>query len=301
MIGETEMKRLCSLLLVLCLIFSLSACGRNDSKTDNIPCTNCGKETSAKDNFCGFCGVEINKSTDIETSQNEETISTDMLQREPAAQFDELKNIIDYNGYHDLFITNDGALYKIGNFSDGTKLRRIDDGIKFVKFSLGTIISDKNDVYIYNENDFSVSLFNNGKWWWYPFDTRIPGDDYLNSAHIFREPNSTIAVYVKENKIFLYQNESSYYSSTQKGPIHEFDDDETIIYFIDGTVKTNKGYYCFKQTVNNSQYDDIPTTYTYSLEKVTDVNEDIIFFKNFNDQCVYSPVYRVDKNGNLFN
>ena len=267
------MKKICSLLLIICLIFLLSACGGNETATDN-------------DNGSS-------------TTQNQ----TDMSQQEPAAQFDELKNIIDYNGYYNLFITNDGALYKIGNFSDGKKLRKISEGVKFVKFSVGTIISDNNDVYIYNEDDFSVSLFNNGGG--YTLNTTIPGDDYLNSAHIIRYPGVTnIAAYVKENEVFLYQEEnshSSFCTSTQKGPIYKFDDDETIIYFIDGTIKTNKGYYCFKETVNTSQYDDIPTTYIYSLEKITDVNEDIIFLKRFDDRCsLFGQDYRVDKNGNLF-
>ena len=272
MIGENKMKKIYSLLLVLCLIFLLSACGGNETATDN--------------------------DTGSSTAQNQ----TDMSQQEPAAQFDELKNIIDYNGYYNLFITNDGALYKIGNFSDGKKLRRIGEGVKFVKFSVGAIISDNNDVYIYNEDDFSVSLFNNGVG--YTLNTTIPGDDYLNSAHIIRYPGGPdIAAYVKENEVFLYQEEnspSSFYTSTQKGPIYKFDDDETIIYFIDGTIKTNKGYYCFKETVNTSQYDDIPRTYTYSLEKITDVNEDIIFLKRFDDRCLFYQDYRVDKNGNLF-
>lgn len=35
MIGENKMKKLCSLLLVICLIFSLSACGGNETTTDN--------------------------------------------------------------------------------------------------------------------------------------------------------------------------------------------------------------------------------------------------------------------------
>ncbi|MBQ5824002.1 MAG: zinc ribbon domain-containing protein [Clostridia bacterium] len=290
------MKKLCSVLLILCLIFSLVACGDNEVITDNDTgefCVECGEAISAKDNFCSFCGVKIDKSTDIETSQNEEPISTDLFQQEPVVQFDELKNIIDYNGYYDLFITNDGALYKIGNFSDGTKLRRVGEGIKFVKFSDGTIISDNNDVYIYNEDDFSVSLFNNGTG--YVFNTKIPSDDYLNSVHIYIDTVNFVTAYIKGKEVFLYEEGSN--TVTQKGAIHRFDDDEIVLYFIDGTVKTNKGYYCFKETINTSQYDDIPTTYMYSLEKITDVNEDIIFFKRFD--CYYTD-YRVDKNGNLF-
>ena len=66
MIGETEMKKFCSLLLVLCLIFSLSACGGNETVTDNDTgsfCTECGEEISATDKFCSSCGASIDKSS----------------------------------------------------------------------------------------------------------------------------------------------------------------------------------------------------------------------------------------------
>ena len=73
MIGETEMKKLCSLLLVLCLIFLLSACGGNETVTDNDTgsfCTECGEEISATDKFCGSCGASVEKSTTDNSTTN---------------------------------------------------------------------------------------------------------------------------------------------------------------------------------------------------------------------------------------
>lgn len=72
------MKKLCSLLLILCLIFSLSACGDNESTMDNDTggyCTECGEEISATDKFCSSCGAPINKTnntdiTDTDTTQD---------------------------------------------------------------------------------------------------------------------------------------------------------------------------------------------------------------------------------------
>ena len=76
MIGENKMKKICSLLLVLCLIFSLSACGGNEPTTDNGTgsfCTECGEEISATDKFCGSCGASIDKANNTSTTDNDAT------------------------------------------------------------------------------------------------------------------------------------------------------------------------------------------------------------------------------------
>ena len=70
------MKKICSLLLVLCLIFSLSACGGNEFTTDNGTgsfCTECGEEISATDKFCGSCGAPIDKANNTSTTDNDTT------------------------------------------------------------------------------------------------------------------------------------------------------------------------------------------------------------------------------------
>ena len=66
MIEEIRMKKFYSLLFVLCLIFLLSACGGNETATDNDTggfCTECGEEISATDKFCSSCGASIDKSS----------------------------------------------------------------------------------------------------------------------------------------------------------------------------------------------------------------------------------------------
>lgn len=79
MIGEDKMKKLCSLLLILCLLLSLSACGNDKSIQDTNSggfCVECGGEISSTDKFCGSCGVSVNKtnstdSTDSTTTESE--------------------------------------------------------------------------------------------------------------------------------------------------------------------------------------------------------------------------------------
>lgn len=73
MIGVTEMKKLCSFLLVLCFLFSLSACGGNETTVDNGRdgfCTECGEDISATDKFCGSCGTPIVKTTTDNSTTN---------------------------------------------------------------------------------------------------------------------------------------------------------------------------------------------------------------------------------------
>lgn len=67
------MKKFYSLLLVLCLIFLLSACGGNETATDNDTgsfCTECGEDISATDKFCGSCGAPVKKPTTDNSTTN---------------------------------------------------------------------------------------------------------------------------------------------------------------------------------------------------------------------------------------
>lgn len=70
------MKKIYSLLLVVCLIFLLSACGGNNSATDNDTgsyCVECGEEISSTDKFCGSCGASIDKTNNTDTTENDTT------------------------------------------------------------------------------------------------------------------------------------------------------------------------------------------------------------------------------------
>jgi hypothetical protein len=93
MIGECKMKKICSLLLVVCLIFLLSACGGNNSATDNDTgsyCVECGGEISSTDRFCGSCGASVNKTNSTPTTTTKPEISI-----EPAMTEDKLLSQID--------------------------------------------------------------------------------------------------------------------------------------------------------------------------------------------------------------
>lgn len=272
------MQKIISIFLLIILIFSLSACGNIKNTSSEVNTNNSNKSTK-----------EPNTSIDVLEPFELNSISYEI-------KLEELKNIVDYNDYYNLFITNDGSLYKIGNFSDGTNLKRIAEEIKFVKFSRGTIISDKNDVYIYDEENFSVSLFNNGMG--YTLNTVIEGDDYINSAHAMEiEPELLITASLKNNALYLYKVGGADREMPTE-PIHCFDEEEKVEFFIDGTIKTNKDYYYFKETINQSQYDDIPTTYSYLIEKISILNDDIIFVKHY-ATFMNSLICTVDKNGCL--
>ena len=105
MIGENKMKKLCSLLLVLCLAFSLSACGDNDNSTQNTDndsfCVECGGEISSTDKFCGSCGASVNNtnSTPATTTKPEiskpTTTTKPETSIEPAMTEDKLLSQID--------------------------------------------------------------------------------------------------------------------------------------------------------------------------------------------------------------
>ena len=75
------MKKLISLLLLVTLFLSLSACGNDNSVIDNDNsgfCTECGKEILSNDKFCGNCGTAVikknNNATENQSSETKEDI-----------------------------------------------------------------------------------------------------------------------------------------------------------------------------------------------------------------------------------
>lgn len=257
------MKKIISILLFIVLIFSLSACNKSNNTSSEL---------------------DTNKPN---TSQSKATDSLDVLENfelgKPSfeIQLEELKSIIDYDFKRKLFITSDGSLYKIGKFSDGTNLKKIDGTLNLVKFrAVSTIISDNNLLYSYDDKNMSISLHAKGE------------KNYLNYAYIIFGPERFNAVFTN-NEIYLKQIEKFNFKLPENA-IYSFADDEKIELFIDGTIKTNKGYYYFKKSINRSEYDDVSDTITYSLEKITVLDDDIIFIKYYDKK-----ICTVDKNGRL--
>lgn len=257
------MKKIVSVLLFIFMIFSISACDKLNSTSSEL---DTGK---------------------LDTSQSKATDSTDILENfelgKPSfeIQLEELKNIVDYDFYRKLFITNDGSLYKIGKFSDGTKLKKISENSNLIKFrAVSTIIDKNNLLYSYDDKNLSISFRTQGE------------KNYLNYAYIIFNPERCDAV-LTNNKIYLKQIENFNFKLPENA-IYNFADDEIVELFIDGTIKTNKGYYYFKESINHSEYDDVPNTTTYSLEKITVLDDDIIFIKYYeNKLCI------VDNSGYL--
>lgn len=205
-------------------------------------------------------------------------------------QSEKLKNVIDYSFYDKLFITAEGDLYKIGNFSDGTNLKKIGDGIRFVKFSKGHIISDDNKVYFYNDSKFSVEL-DDGRG--YLLGSQIPNADYLNSIHAVTSLDQGLAktAYLENNHIFFHG---------ETDPLFTFEDNEKMEYFVDTTFKTDKGFYYFDYKVNVSQYDDVPTTISYIINEMHITDENIYFIKyDMHCECDMPSICIIDKEGHL--
>lgn len=252
-----------------------------------------------------LCAVGCNKVNDnnvTNSNKNElETTKDEMLElyhqfihsngQIDKAEYDlsQFGGIKDFDSNYDLFISADGTLYKIGKFSDGTNFKKINSNVKFVKFkNYGTgfvIISEENDTYRYNNDEFSVETSGNRD---YGFDY-----DYVNSAELVdRRMNDTIDGFVKNKELFLYEKKGF---NLPKDAIYKFDVDEEIEYLVDRIIKTNKGYYYLEETIIESEFDDVPTTYEYKLKKIENISDDIIFFK-YNEWSISA----LDKNNHLF-
>lgn len=272
------MKRTVAIGLMAAMLLNLAACGNTDkgeasapvldttTTTTNITTTTTEPQRSEFELFLGKFNAGVYKEY----------------------QAEELKNIVDY--FQELFITTDGSLYRLGKFSDGTNIKKIDTDVKFVKFSNGNIISVDNEVYIYHEDTFSVSPHDRRG---YSYASEIFDGDYLNKVHAVIEHEMKWIASLTDNEMHMQR-----YVGNGKKPTdecyHRFSEEETVEYLIDQTVKTNKGYYYLEEVVNESEYDDIPTTYSCAVQPIP-VEEDVIFVKYYG----YYSFYLVDANGHL--
>ena len=254
------MKKILSFALIVCMCFCVTGCKKNTDASSNglsstITNSNKNELESTKDeklelyhHFTDFGGQIKKEEYDL-------------------SQFGGIK---DFDSDSNLFISTDGSLYKIGKFSDGTNFKKINSDVKFVKFkNYGAgfkIISEQNNTYMYNNDNFTVSIFG-----------YIDNYDCANSAELVdHRMNSTINGFVKNKELFLYEKEAF---NLPKDAIYKFDADEEIEYLVDRIIKTNKGYYYLEETVIESEFDDVPTTYEYKLKKIENISDDIIFFK----------------------
>ncbi|MBO5321205.1 MAG: hypothetical protein J6B22_01185 [Clostridia bacterium] len=271
------MKRILSLLLVICISFCVVGCNKvTDVNSSGLSST----ETNSNKNE-----LESTKDEKLDLLYQFAHDGVGQIKKEvyDLSQFGGIK---DFDSNSNLFISTDGSLYKIGNFSDGTNFKKINSNVKFVKFKgYGTgfaIVSEHNEVYRYNNEDFSVASSG-----YYNYDY-----DYINSAELFdRGMNFCIDGFIKNKELFLYEKEG--FNLPEKA-IYKFDDEE-IEYLVDGIIKTNKEYYYLEETIKESEFNDIPTTYEYKLLKIENISDDIIFFK-YNGWSISA----LDKDNHLF-
>lgn len=267
-----NIKQILCVCLIACICFYAVGC--NKANDNNVTNSNKNESETTKDEKLELYNQFANSGGQIKKEEYD------------LSQFGGIK---DFDSNYDLFISADGTLYKIGKFSDGTNFKKINSNVKFVKFkNYGTgfvIISEENDTYRYNNDEFSVEISGNRD---YGFDY-----DYVNSAELVdRRMNDTIDGFVKNKELFLYEKKGF---NLPKDAIYKFDVDEEIEYLVDRIVKTNKGYYYLEETIIESEFDDVPTTYEYKLKKIENISDDIIFFK-YNEWSISA----LDKNNHLF-
>lgn len=271
------MKRLLSFLLITCIFFGLVGCNKTNNATSNDLSST---ETNTNKNQYEST---IDEKLELLYQFAHDGVGQIKKEEYDLSQFGGIK---DFDSDHNLLISTDGSLYKIGKFSDGTNFKKINSDVKFVKFkNYGTgfqIISEQNNTYMYNNDNFTVSIFG-----------YIDNYDCVNSAELVdHRMNSTINGFVKNKELFLYEKEAF---NLPKDAIYKFDADEEIEYLVDRIIKTNKGYYYLEETVIESEFDDVPTTYEYKLKKIENISDDIIFFK-YNGWSISA----LDKDNHLF-
>lgn len=183
---------------------------------------------------------------------------------------DEIKDIVDFSYYNNLFITKQGKLYQINFaklFSNDKNCLEIESTVLFKKIIRGGIISQDNDIYRYDNTNRTLDKFNfEDGYLIMPYIQNINKNLY---SSIISAPNDEVGqnyFYVdkEENKIYIYK-EINYPNEYDDKPILSLDSDEKIEYVVDNLIKTNKAVYTFKKVNINKdeceKYADIECIY----------------------------------------
>ncbi len=257
------MKRILTILLI---VLFLTGCGKKPNNNDN------NKPQEKKENMV----YEI------------ETLN--------CSAFNNIKIIMSYN----TFLTNDGQVYYIGNYSDGTNCKLISDD-KNIKTIFGNeyLIDENSKMYSINYSDFSLEITSDIS-------------NYLNfikvDKDIIKYRCTTNVCYLLKNDGKLYKAKINYKNNKAYLDIlndNVFPVDEKILDF-DGFpnegksfdndinwIRTDKSSY-FKK-INNfeecNKYDDVKCTYgLVKDEYLSSIISNIAFFQYWSygedDYCV---------------
>lgn len=236
---------------------------------------------------------------------------------------------IDINTTMKLFITRDNELYMYSTdkiFSNGENYKKIETDVKFQKFIKNIIVDVENNLYkIKDDNiekinipskdaddseriDFSIAVNGPGQ---LPYFNE---KDYKNISYINYDFRKYVYLYMKDNNVYSYKVNYNEYGETildnsytlVDNKLVELAENEVIELFIDGTIKTNNGYYVFENRVINKEetnkYADIKPEYRVGFYKIENDNiisqiDKIAFLKKEID--TYGTINVVTKDGEL--
>ena len=229
---------------------------------------------------------------------------------------DAIKNLVDVSHYDNLFITNDGKLYRISYeklFSNDTNCMQVDSDKTFTRFIRGGIIDSDNNVYYYdNENNkIKKNNFENGSITM-PYGIKdISKSKYKNiiasDLDFAYGDNQMFYFYYDDLKkeIYNYINDTSKLSNKA---LLKLDEDEVLEYITYGGIKTNKSFYVYGREASNREecekYEDVKCIYKNGFYKVN--NSDIynqlehIKFIQVENIDTYTTYYILDENNNFY-
>lgn len=235
----------------------------------------------------------------------------------------EMTEAIDLNPNDKLFITKNNELYQYSTdkiFSNGKNCKKVDTDIKMQKFIDDKVIVDvNNNLYTYVNDkltelkvpsrnaddsekiDFSSAVIGPGQL------QSLNEKDYKNISYVNYEFRKYYYFHLKNGNVYNYRvsfNDSNEtvmkdYPSLSDQELVQLDADENIELFIDGTIKTNKGYYLFENRIMNKEevekFADAKPEYKMGYYKLQDTNiisqmDKIVFLKqlvNTYDNSIY--------------
>lgn len=199
----------------------------------------------------GLCGVIMLSLCGCK-NLNEEKKEIDKLN---CSILNNVKTKFEGKGTTTYLITNDGDLYKIGNFSDDTNCKKIDSNLKFERIVDNYLIDNQNNLYEIDNKD--IVKKQNASYI----------DKYVNDNSIVKFSAGILNVndfYLKNDGIIYYGQTNNIFKSFTNEKILDFLHDGTHIVLI----KTDKAYYIRKvKDTKCYKYDDIKCKYEYEKDE----------------------------------
>ena len=254
------------------------------------------------------CSTNNSKETEVKNKKSDIEIIEEKLN---AFKYNitcsEIQNLKQYSVNNNLFITNDGQLYKLSIekvFSNETNCIKVDTNIKFARFINGSLVSADDSLYYYN-NDGQVVKAIYGNESLVDIHKKI-FNKYKDIYYFGYDSNRGDGIYIRQdgNKIIrIFVSDIMLNTKFKEELFGEIPEEETILGIYNNTIKTNIAYYVYGVTNQTEcdRYEDVKCNYgIVKNDLASDIYDKLKYYQNGSSSIHYLDSFAIDYNNNLY-